>query len=151
MKIESKNVEDYISKISIEQKDAFQKIRKAILKTIDKQFEECIQYNMVSYVVPKSVYPEGYHCDPSLPLPFASLAAQKSSVNLYHMGIYSNPELLDWWKSEYSNHCNAKLDIGKSCIRFKKYDDIPFDLISKLFSKMTAKEWANQHAKSLKK
>ena len=151
MELESKNVEDYISKIPIEQRDVFHNIRNAILKTIDKQFEECIQYNMVSYVVPKSLYPEGYHCDPSLPLPFVSIAAQKTSVNLYHMGIYSNPDLLEWWKSEYNNHCKSKLDMGKSCIRFKKYDDIPFDLISELFSKMTAKDWINLYTKLLKK
>lgn len=151
MKIESKNVEDYISRIPIEQKGVFQMIRNAILKTIDEQFEECIQYNMVSYVVPKSVYPEGYHCDPSLPLSFASIAAQKSSINLYHMGIYANPELLEWWKSEYNNHCKSKLDMGKSCIRFRKYDEIPFDLISALFSKMTAADWVKQYDQLLKK
>lgn len=144
-------VTEYISKLSLDQKPHFEKIRKAILKTIDKDFEECINYGMIGYVVPFSIYPEGYHCDPKLPLPFANLAAQKNSINLYHMGIYGNPELSNWFKEEYAKTCKFKLDIGKSCIRFKKYEDIPYDLISELFSKVTVKSYISDVTKSLKK
>lgn len=141
----------YLENISEDQKPYFDKIRAAILKTIDKEFEECLSYGMLGYVVPFSIYPEGYHCDTSLPLPFANLAAQKNSINLYHMGIYGSPELLSWFQSEYAKVCKFKLDMGKSCIRFKKYDDIPYDLISELFSKITVKSYVAHVVKTIKK
>jgi hypothetical protein len=105
---------------------------------------------MIGYVVPKSVYPAGYHADPSLPLPFANIASQKNFIALYHMGIYSDPDMLEWFQIEYAQHCKYKLDMGKSCIRFKRMDDIPFDLIAKLIGKMTPKDWINRYESSLK-
>ncbi|MDC0561909.1 DUF1801 domain-containing protein, partial [Bacteroidia bacterium] len=121
-----------------------------INKNIPSGFEECINYGMIGYVVPKSVYPAGYHADPSLPLPFANIASQKNFIALYHMGIYSDPDMLKWFQTEYAQHCKYKLDMGKSCIRFKRMDDIPFDLIAKLMGKMTPKDWINRYESSLK-
>jgi hypothetical protein len=106
---------------------------------------------MPSYYVPHSLYPDGYHCTPSEPLPFMSFASQKNSVNFYHMGIYSNPELYDWFVSEYPKHCKRKLDMGKSCVRFKNLDEIPFELIGELCQKMTVNEWITIYETAIKK
>lgn len=140
-KIQSITVEEYIENCPTKQRPYLEKIRQAILKSIDKDFTECISYGMIGYVVPHSKYPEGYHCDPKLPLPFANLAAQKNFIALYHMGIYADQQLLNWFQVEYAKVCQYKLDMGKSCIRFKKYDEIPYDLITELFSKMSANQW----------
>jgi uncharacterized protein YdhG (YjbR/CyaY superfamily) len=145
------SVEEYLSAIPSEQKLAIEKIRKAIKKGLDKGFEECMNYGMLGYVVPKTIYPEGYHCDPKLPLPFAGLAAQKNSISLYHMGIYADSDLMKWFQEEYAKQCKYKLDMGKSCIRFKKYDDIPYNLIEALFNKMKLNDWISLYEKSLKR
>ena len=102
-------------------------------------------------MVPHTLYRDGYHCKPSEPLPFAGIASQKNSINFYHMGIYSDPKLLDWFVKEYPKHTNQKLDMGKSCIRFKKLDDIPFKLIGELMKKMSVNEWINIYETTLKK
>ena len=107
-------VEEYLSAILAEQKPYIDKVRKAILSKLDNGFEECINYGMLGYVVPKKLYPEGYHCDPKLPHPFAGLAAQKNSINLYHMGIYADSDLMKWFQEEYAKQCKYKLDMGKS-------------------------------------
>jgi uncharacterized protein YdhG (YjbR/CyaY superfamily) len=133
-------IQEYIDAIPIEQRDIIENLRKAITKKLDKKFVECINYGMIGYVVPHSIYPAGYHCDPKLPLPFAGLAAQKNSINLYHMGVYGDPKLLVWFQTEYAKACKYKLDMGKACIRFKKYDDIPYDLITELFSKISVED-----------
>lgn len=131
----------YIDKLPTDRQLAISKIRKIILENLPPNFEETIIYNMIGYVVPKSVYPNGYHCGKDLPLPFINIASQKNFIALYHMGIYAKPELYNWFVNEYSKHCKHKLDMGKSCIRFKKMDDIPYKLIEELIKKMTAKEW----------
>jgi hypothetical protein len=106
---------------------------------------------MIGYVVPHSVYPPGYHCDPSLPLPFMAIASQKNSVNLYHMGIYAKPELQKWWEDEYARLDIGKLDMGKSCTRWKKLETIPYDLIGKLVGKMSASDWIELYEKEYKR
>ena len=133
--------EDYISQVPEERQDALMKLRKTINDNLPKGFEEGIQYGMIGYYVPHSIYPDGYHCNPKEPLPFMSFASQKNSINLYHGGIYAIPELHDWFVSEYPKHCKRKLDMGKSCIRFKKIDEIPYELIGELSSKITVEEW----------
>jgi uncharacterized protein YdhG (YjbR/CyaY superfamily) len=145
------SVNDFISAIPPDQKLYFEKIRQAIKNGLDEKFEECINYGMLGYVVPKSIYPNGYHCDPKLPLPFAALAAQKNSISLYHMGIYSDSNLLNWFQEEYSKQCKFKLDMGKACIRFKKYEDIPYKLIEDLFGRMNANTWIQIYEQNLKK
>ena len=108
-------------------------------------------YGMIAYVVPHSMYPDGYHCDPKLPLPFMNLASQKNFIALYHMGIYAKNDLLSWFTEEYNKKCNYKLDMGKSCVRFKKMDDIPYDLIAELVQKMSTKEWISIYENQIKK
>ena len=150
MKFTANSPEEYIAKLPKERTEVFIKLRDTINKNIPSGFEECINYGMIGYVVPKLVYPAGYHADPRLPLPFANIASQKNFIALYHMGIYSDPDMLKWFQTEYAQHCKYKLDMGKSCIRFKRMDDIPFYLIAKLMGKMTPKDWINRYESSLK-
>ncbi len=126
-------------------------MRQTILKNLPKGFEEGMGYGMLGYVVPHSRYPAGYHCDPKQPLPFVSLASQKNFIALYHMGLYMMPSLLHWFQEEYSKHSKKKLDMGKSCIRFKKADDIPYDLIGELMKKVSPDEWIACYESKLKK
>ena len=125
MTSDAKTVTEYISQISPDQKSQIELIRKAIKKNLSKGFKEVMNYGMIGYVVPHNIYPDGYHCDPKLPLPFMALAAQKNFVAFYHMGIYADQKLMDWFLEEYPKHTKSKLDMGKSCIRFKKLDQIP--------------------------
>ncbi|MFV7235644.1 MULTISPECIES: DUF1801 domain-containing protein [Flavobacterium] len=150
MQSSATSIEAYLREIPQERKSAFLRLRKTILKNIPKGFVEQISYGMVGYVVPHSIYPNGYHCEPKLPLPFISIASQKNFIALYHMGIYANPELLNWFVTEYQKHSTQKLDMGKSCIRFKKFDQIPFDLIAELVQKITVQEWINCYESILK-
>jgi hypothetical protein len=136
---------EYLVNLPEERQNAFNALRDVILKQLPQGFEECINYGMIGYVVPHSIYPAGYHCDPKLPLPFMNLANQKNFIAFYHMGIYGNVELMSWFVNEFPNYSKAKLDMGKSCIRFKKMDDIPFELIGELVKKMTAEDWINQY------
>ena len=110
-----------------------------------------MQYGMIGYYIPHSIYADGYHCNPKEPLPFMSFASQKNSINLYHMGIYALPEIQDWFVNEYPKHCTNKLDMGKSCIRFKKMNEIPFDLIAELSKKITVKEWVDTYKTTIQK
>lgn len=150
MQSQSKTVEGYIKEVPSERLEAFTTLRNTVLKNIPKGFEECMGYGMIGYVVPHKIYPAGYHCDPKIPLPFVSIASQKNFIALYHMGIYANPELLEWFVAEYPKHCKTKLDMGKGCVRFKKPDDIPFKLIAELLKKITVKEWIAQYESVLK-
>lgn len=151
MKIKANNQEEYINEIPEERKEAFQKLRDIVLDNIPEGFEECMSYGMIGYVVPHSLYSKGYHCDAKLPLPFINIASQKNFVAFYHMGLYANQELKDWFLSEYSKSCQLKLDMGKSCIRFKKMDQIPFDLIGQLVAKISALEWINLYESKIKR
>ena len=126
-------------------------LRKTILKNLPKGFSESIGYGMLCYSVPHSIYPAGYHCDPKQPLPFISLASQKNFIALYHMGLYANPELLSWFQKEYARQSPSKLDMGKSCIRFKKPEHIPYELIGELVQKITVKDWIGMYEANLKK
>lgn len=144
-------VQDYIKALPEERSAPFKKIRKTIKDNLPKGFKECINYKMIGYVVPHSVYPDGYHCDPKLPLPFMNLANQKGFIGFYHMGIYAQPTIFDWFVKEYPKHCKYKLDMGKSCVRFKKMEDIPYDLISELVRKMTPDDWIKLYEKNIKK
>lgn len=141
MQIKAKNADDYIAQLPEDRKAAVSKLRKVILKNLPKGFKEIIGYGMIGYVVPHSLYPKGYHCDPKLPLGFMNLASQKNYIAVYSMPLYGNKKLLDWFTKEYPKHCKSKLDMGKSCIRFKKMDDIPYELIGELSSKVTVQEW----------
>jgi hypothetical protein len=151
MQSNATTVAAYLEEIPEERKEAFFKLRDTILTNIPKGFSEQLSYGSLGYVVPHSIYPKGYHCDPKLPLPFIALASQKNFIALYHMGIYAKPELLNWFVSEYPKHSAQKLDMGKSCIRFKKMDQIPFDLIAALVQKMSVQEWIDCYESQIKK
>ncbi len=150
MASQSKNAEDYLKEIPSERLEAFTTLRNTILKNIPKGFEECMAYGMIGYVVPHKLYPPGYHCDPKIPLPFVSIASQKNYIALHHMGVYADPELLEWFVAEYPKHCKTKLDMGKGCIRFKKPDDIPFKLVAELLKKVSVKDWIARYEEAFK-
>ena len=143
--------QEYIESLPDERKEVMENLRNVILKNLPKGFEECMNYGMLGYVVPHSKYPDGYHCDTTKPLPFMNLASQKNSINFYHMGIYSDSKLLEWFKNEYPKHATNKLDMGKSCIRFKNINKIPVDLLGELVSKMTADQWIERYEATIKK
>ena len=151
MHIPSKDVEDYVSQIPEERKPVFNKLIEIIRANIPAEFTEQLSYGMPGWVIPLSMYPEGYHCKADTPLPFASLASQKNFIALYHMGVYANPELYKWFTEEYAKQCKYKLDMGKSCVRLKKMDDIPFELIGELFKKISANEWIAKYESEIKK
>ena len=151
MRSPASSVEDYLSNLPSEHREAISEMRKVILNNIPEGFAEVMGYGMIGYVVPHSIYPSGYHADPKQPLPFLNLGSQKNYIALYHMGLYSDPELLSWFTSEYSKHSKQKLDMGKSCIRFKKPDQIPFDLIGVLASKITVKDWISRYEGRMRK
>ena len=151
MTYEANTPEQYISQLPEDRKPILEKLRSIVKKNLPKGFEEGIQYGMIAYYVPNTTYPDGYHCNPKEPLPFLSFASQKNSVNLYHMGIYSKKDIFDWFVGEYPKHCKRKLDMGKSCIRFKKMEEIPFELISQLCTKLTVNQWIKTYETAIKK
>lgn len=145
MKIEASSPEDYLAQLPEGRKDAMKKLRETLLKNLPEGFEETMGYGMIAYVVPLSHYPQGYHVDRNLPLPFINIASQKGHIALYHMGLYTDKDLLEWFTAEYSKNYKAKLDMGKSCIRFKNPEKIPFPLIAKLAQKISPKEWIGMY------
>ena len=151
MTIKAGSPEEYISKVPADRKEAIEKLRQTILKNLPKGFTEGMNYNMIGYFVPHSVYPDGYHCDPKQPLPFMNIASQKNFIAFYHMGMYANKKLLDWFTKEYPKHCKTKLDMGKSCVRFKKVEDIPYKLIGELAKKMSSAEWIKIYESNIKR
>ncbi|MBX2838476.1 MAG: DUF1801 domain-containing protein [Gammaproteobacteria bacterium] len=151
MTAENSTPKAYLDSLPVERRQVVSKIRSSLRKHLPKGFKESMGSNMLGYVVPKTLYPNGYHVNPKQPLPFINLASQKSFVALYHMGIYADKQLMRWFQSEYPKHCQTKLDMGKSCIRFKKMDDIPYALIDSLAGKMSVEDWIALYEKSIKK
>jgi hypothetical protein len=141
MQSQATTVEDYLLKVPSERQQYFNQLREVVLANLPAGFVEQMSYGMIGYVVPHSLYPAGYHVNPSLPLPFANIASQKNFIALHHMGIYANPTILDWFVNEYPKHCKLKLDMGKSCIRFKNPAKIPFELIAELMQKISVDDW----------
>jgi hypothetical protein len=151
MKSVAKNVEEYLNEIPEDRKNHFNKLRNTILANLPNGFKEEMSYGMIGYVVPHDIYPNGYHCSTNLPLPFVNIASQKNYIALYHAGIYTNKKILDWFVKEYSIHCSSKLDMGKSCIRFKNPEHIPFVLIGQLMTKITVEDWIKTYEQNIKK
>lgn len=143
--------EDYLKTIPADRQEAFVKLRNTILKNLPKGFRETIGYDMLCYVVPHEIYPKGYHVDPSSPLPFICLASQKNYIAFYHMGLYGNAALLKWFREEYAKQVPTKLDMGKSCVRFRKPENIPFKLIADLVKKVSVKQWIEGYESALKR
>ena len=142
--------EEYIKNLPEERKTAISTLRKTILANLPKGFKEVMSYGMIGYVVPHSIYPGGYHCNPELPLPFINIASQKNFVAFYHSGIYADKSLYDWFVSEYPKYVKTKLDMGKSCVRFKKVELIPYELLGKLCTKMTVDQWIALYESNIK-
>lgn len=151
MKYAVKTVEEYISRLPEERIDAFLKLRQVIMDNLPRGFEECISYGMPAFAVPHSLYPAGYHCKPDEPLPFISLGNQKNFIGLYHMGFYAFPQIAEWFEKEYMALNIGRLDMGKSCIRLKKMDRIPFGLIGELCRKISVEDWIAVYEKELKR
>ena len=151
MKSTATTVEQYLSELPDDRKEAMLKLHNVVKKNLSKGFIERIDYGMICYSVPHSIYPNGYHCDPKMPLPFISIASQKNFIALYHMGIYSSPELFEWFTKSYAAKVPCKLDMGKSCVRFKKVELIPYELIGELAGKMSGEEWISCYEKLLKR
>ncbi len=145
------SVSEYIDLLDSDRKQACLQLQKVILENLPTGFQEMIQYKMPSYNVPHSIYPSGYHCDVKQPLPFISFASQKGGIHFYHLGIYTDQDLLNWFKSEYSKYDSNKLDMGKSCIRFKKIGQIPYLLIGELVKKMSVQDWIAIYENNIKK
>ena len=144
------NVNDYLAGLPEDRQAVMTSLRNAIKKNLPKGFEEAMGYGMPGWVVPHKLYPPGYHCDPKTPLPFMGIASQKNHIAVYHMGVYSSEELLAWFQAEWPKHSSKKLDMGKSCIRFRKPEDVPIALIGELASKMTPAEWIEMYEQRLK-
>ena len=145
------SIKGYINLLASDRKTTITQLINVIEQNIPKGFEKVMNYGMPSFVIPHSIYPNGYHCDATLPLPFIGVSNRKSSISLYHMGLYADLELLNWFKSEYPKHSNTKLDMGKSCIRFKKFNEIPYELIGILSNKMTVNNWIDIYEQNIKK
>lgn len=150
MTSDAKTVEEYLSQLPEERKEPMRKLRDAIAANIPAGFDERMSYGMIGWVVPHEIFPAGYHCNPKDPLPFLNIASQKNFIAFYHMVLYGNKELHDWFVGEFPKHSKAKLDMGKSCVRFKKPEHIPYDLLAELAGKVTVEEWINSYETSLR-
>ena len=141
----------YIDELPEDRQVAMNKLRKVIKKNLPKGFKEEMSYGMIGYVIPHKIYPKGYHCDPKLPLPFLSIASQKNFIAVYHMGLYADEKLMKWFTDAYAKAVPGKLDMGKSCLRFKKPEQIPYELIAELAAKMSPQDWIDRYEKMLKR
>jgi uncharacterized protein YdhG (YjbR/CyaY superfamily) len=145
MNVAGNTPDEYLENLPEDRKEVMSKLREVILTNLPDGFHEEMNYGMIGYVVPKSTYPAGYHCDPEVPLPFLAIANQKNFIAVYHMGIYADQKILDWFVNEYPSHVKGKLDMGKSCIRFKKMDQIPYNLLGELCQKIAVNDWINTY------
>lgn len=144
-------LQEYFDQLPEDRKEPMSRLRTVLLENLPKGFAEVINYDIPSYVVPHSLYPAGYHCDPKLPLGFISMASQQNFIALYHMGVYACNDLLNWFTAEYPKHTRSKLDMGKSCIRFKKPEDIPYSLIAELAQRMNPDDWIDVYERVVKR
>lgn len=148
MQSKAATVQEYIDALPEERRAALAELRRVLVRNLPPGFEETMAYGMPAYVVPHTLYPQGYHCDPKQPLPFLSFASQKNYVAVYHMGIYSDAALMDWFVGEYRNRVTGKLDMGKSCVRFKNVDKIPYELLGELASRVSVQAWIDAYEKA---
>lgn len=151
MQSKASTVQEYIASLPEDRAKAVEALREIISKHIPTGFKEEMNYGMIGFVVPHSIYPAGYHCDPKMPLPFMNVASQKNFIAVYHMGIYANPELYNWFVDAHAKASTKKLDMGKSCMRYKKPEDIPYQLIGELAEKITTKQWIDLYESAFRK
>jgi len=140
MQSKATTVDQYLAELPEDRRTAIEAVRKVILKNLDKDYEEGMQYGMIGYYVPHRIYPKGYHCDPKQPLPFANLASQKNHMALYMMCVYGESELARWFRDAWAK-TGKKLDMGKSCLRFKKVENLALDVIGEAIKRMPAKKY----------
>lgn len=145
------NPDEYYSAVSPDRSEIMLALRKTILENLPPGFEETVSYGMPGWVVPKSLYPPGYHCNPTVALPFINIASQKQHITIYHMGLYGSNELMEWFLTEWKNQIKTKPNMGKSCIRFKMPEQIPLEIIGQLCRKMSPVEWIACYEKGLKR
>lgn len=143
-------VNEYLAQVAEDQAKPFGKLRQAIRKGLPPGFEETVNYGMIGYVVPHSLYAPGYHCNPKEPLPFMNIAAKKGNISLYHMGIYGNPGLKKWFFDELAKSSRHKIDAGKGCVKFKYYDEIPFELVRELASRISVEDWIDYYERNIR-
>ena len=153
MQSSAATVQDYLDGLPPERRVIVETVREVILANLDTDYSEDMQYGMIGYAVPHSVFPAGYHCDPSQPLPFAGIASQKNYVSIYLMGMAWSPDSEDmqWLRAAWPASGKKKLDMGKSCIRFKKLDDIALDVIGEAIRRVPAQEFIARYLRTLAK
>lgn len=151
MQYDAKTPDEYIAELPEDRRSALAALRKVINENLPKGFKETMGYGHMGWVVPHETYPAGYHCEPKQPLPFMGIASQKNHIAVYAMCLYGNVDQLEWFRAEWPKHSKKKLNMGKSCIRFTKLEDIPLDLIGELASKVTPKQWINIYEKTMKR
>lgn len=151
MQSKATTVAQYLDELPEDRKEPMRKLRQTILDNLPEGFEECMNYGMIGYVIPHRLYPNGYHCTPELPLPFSNIASQKGFIAFYHMGMYGKPEIAEWFQSEYQKLYPKKLNAGKSCTRFKKPEDIPYDLIGELMTRISVEDYITFYESVIKK
>ena len=144
-------IESYINSLPKDRNEPVHKMIEVVEENIPDGYSKVMNYSMPSFVISHAIYPAGYHVTPDLPLPFIGVASQKNHIGFYHMGLYADSKLLDWFISEYPKYCKSKLDMGKSCIRFKKMDDIPYELVAELSTKMSTQDWISIYEKNIKR
>ena len=149
MQSKATTVEEYLAELPKDRRDALEAIRRIILENLPKGYEEGMQYGMIGYFVPHSVYPPGYHCDPKQPLPFAGLASQKNHISIYLMCIYSDRKHEAWFREAWAK-TGKKLDMGKSCVRFKKIDDVLLKVIGQAVKRVSTKKFIEHYESAVK-
>ena len=151
MQTQATTVQEYLDQLPDDRRAALTRLRQTILDNLPEGFAETMGPTGPGYCVPHSLYPAGYPADPRRPMPFITIASQKNYIALYHMGIYANPKLLQWFVGEYPKYSTTRLDMGKGCIRFKKIDQIPYELIGELVKKINPRDFLNILEKIIKK
>ena len=151
MKIQANTIQEYLDQLPEDRRQVMMQLRETILAHLPHGFEEKIQYDMITYVVPRSKYPKGYHCNPEDDLAFLSIGNQKKHLAIYHMGIYMIPEVYQWFVDEYPNYMKTKLNMGKSCIRFTNMKTVPYELIGQLCEKIDVDTYVKAYEAILNK
>lgn len=151
MQSKAASPDEYVESLPDDRRETVAAIRKVVNDNLPPGFKECMTYGMIGWVVPHSLYPPGYHCDPKLPLGFMGLASQKNYISLYSMCLYAGAKHLEWFQNEWPKHSTKKLNMGKSCIRFPKPEHVPLDLIGQLASRVTPQQWIEMYEKALKR
>lgn len=145
------SVQQYLEELPADRQLVMKALFEALQSSFPPGFEVTIGYGMIGFVVPHSIYPAGYHCNPKDPLPFAGIASQKNHISFYHMGIYADSDLMEWFQDAYSQRVAGKLNMGKSCVRFSNPAKVPIDLLAELCGKMSVNDWIALYEKQLKR